>query len=242
VTAARPRAKAVGAAERPPFDRALADLPDDLRWREWMARVEAVIFSAPAPVPRDVLSALVGQDCNLEQLLTDIRAELRGRPYDLVFVAGGFQHRTRPRHADAIRAAGLVTHEGRALSQTESLVLTAIGYFQPLTRSELSRLIGREVSRDLMAALRSQGLIAAGPRSPQPGAPYTYVTTPEFLARFGFASLRDLPEIEALEEAGLLSKDKALAGDVLDALADGSRTEAAEEEEEFDGDELQAEG
>ena len=62
------------------------------------------------------------------------------------------------------------------------------------------------------------------------------------MARFGFASLRDLPEIEALEEAGLLSKDKVLAGDVLDALADGSRTEAAEEEEEFDGDELQAEG
>ena len=48
--------------------------------------------------------------------------------------------------------------------------------------------------------------IAAGPRSPQPGAPYTYVTTDGFLSRFGFNSLRDLPDFEKLEDAGLLSK------------------------------------
>ena len=56
----------------------------------------------------------------------------------------------------------------------------------------------------MIAALRGEGLIAAGPRSPTPGAPYAYVTTPEFLAHFGFESLRDLPEIEKLEDAGLL--------------------------------------
>jgi hypothetical protein len=38
------------------------------------------------------------------------------------------------------------------------------------------------------------------------------VTTKEFLAQFGFESLRDLPHIEALEDAGLLGKDKLLAG------------------------------
>jgi hypothetical protein len=56
------------------------------------------------------------------------------------------------------------------------------------------------------------GLIAAGPRSPRPGAPYAFVTTKTFLAQFGFESLRDLPDIEMLEDAGLLGKDKLLAG------------------------------
>jgi hypothetical protein len=53
----------------------------------------------------------------------------------------------------------------------------AIAYFQPVTRGEISEMFGREISSDLIGSLRVTGLIAAGPRSPQPGAPYAYVTT-----------------------------------------------------------------
>lgn len=56
---------------------------------------------------------------------------------------------------------------------------------------------------------------ASGPRSPTPGAPYTYVTTKAFLLEFGLDTLRDLPDFEALEDAGLLSKEKLLAGDIM---------------------------
>jgi chromosome segregation and condensation protein ScpB len=59
--------------------------------------------------------------------------------------------------------------------------------------------------------LRRLDLIGSGPRAPQPGAPYTYVTTKAFLAQFGFDTLRDLPDMEALEDAALLSKDKLFA-------------------------------
>ena len=41
---------------------------------------------------------------------------------------------------------------------------------------------------------------------PSLGAPLTYVTTRAFLSVFGLASLRELPDIEALEEAGLLEQ------------------------------------
>jgi segregation and condensation protein B len=60
-------------------------------------------------------------------------------------------------------------------------------------------------------------LIAAGPRSPTPDAPCAYVTTPGFLAQFGLESLRDLPEIEKLEDAGLLGRtsEALLDGDAL---------------------------
>jgi segregation and condensation protein B len=43
-------------------------------------------------------------------------------------------------------------------------------------------------------------------RIPAIGAPLTYVTTPRFLSVFGLGSFRDLPDIEALEDAGLLER------------------------------------
>jgi chromosome segregation and condensation protein ScpB len=194
------------------LDAELADLPPELRWREWMGRVEAVIFASPAPVSREILARLVGRDCNLDLLIADIRDELRGRPYELASVAGGWQHRTKKGFADAIHAAAGSGAGVRPLSRSESLVLMAIAYFQPIARAELSEFFGKEVSRDLIGGLRAMGLIAAGPRSPRPGAPYAFVTTKEFLAQFGFESLRDLPDIEMLEDAGLLAKDQLLAG------------------------------
>lgn len=216
------------------FDAELADLPPELRWREWMGRVEAVIFASPEPVGRQILARVVGRDCSLDLLIADIRDELRGRPYELVSVAGGWQHRTKKTFAVAIRrATGLGAQDPKPLSQSESLTLMCIAYFQPITRSELGQVFGKEVSRDTVGHLRKLGFIAAGPRSPQPGAPYTYVTTPAFLSQFGFETLRDLPEFEKLEDAGLLSKDRLLAGDLLPSIsADGNGEDFADDQDE----------
>ncbi|KUM27551.1 segregation and condensation protein B [Mesorhizobium loti] len=205
------------------LDTELEHLPPELRWREWIGRVEAVIFAASEPVPREVLSRVVGKSCNLDLVIDDIRAELAGRPYELVSVAGGWQHRTKKVFGDAINVAfGTVAGQGtKELSQSEALVLMCIAYFQPITRGELSSFFGKEVSRDLIGVLRAQDLIASGPRSPQPGAPYTYVTTKNFLSQFGLDTLRQLPDFEALEDAGLLSKEKLLAGDILAGLVGG---------------------
>lgn len=197
------------------LDNDLADLPAELRWREWMGRVEAVIFASREPVSREVLARVVGEGCHLDLIIDDIQAELRGRPYELVAVAGGWQHRTRKQFADAIRTATGAGEPGHMLSAHEMQVLLCVGYFQPITRAELGRFFGKEISRDVIGHLRRLDLIDSGPRAPQPGAPYTYVTTKAFLAQFGFDTLRDLPDIEALEDAGLLRKDKLFAGDLL---------------------------
>jgi len=95
------------------------------------------------------------------------------------------------------------------LTPTESLVVSAIAYLQPATRAELSRLAGREISRDVIGRLKALELIAAGPRAPTAGAPYAYVTTKRFLEAFGLASLRDLPDTEKLEDEGLLERPRA---------------------------------
>ena len=204
--AKKTRKKANVAAERL-LDRELGDLPADLRWREWMMRVEAVIFASAEPVSREILARVVGKDCSIDLLIDDLREELRSRPYELVSVAGGWQHRTRVAYAEAIRASAAPTRSAAAmLSEHESMVMMAIAYFQPVTRGELSKIFGKEVSRDTISALRGAGFISSGPRSPTPGAPYTYVTTKHFLSAFGMETLRDLPDMEALEDAGLLSR------------------------------------
>ncbi len=196
------------------YDRELEGLPPELRWREWMLRIEAVIFASAVPVDRETLRRVVGRDCSIDLLIDDLMEELRDRPYELVAVAGGWQHRTRVRFAATIRASSAPTRSAAAaLSEFEATVLMAVAYFQPVTRGELSKIFGREVSRDMIAALRSAGFLASGPRSPTPGAPYTYVTTTHFLSSFGMETLRDLPDIEALEDAGLLSR-KAVSAEM----------------------------
>jgi chromosome segregation and condensation protein ScpB len=184
-----------------------------------MNRVEATIFAASEPVTREILTRIVGKSCSIDLLIDDIREELRGRPYDLIAVAGGWKHLTRPVYADAIRAAVGGNELAADLTQSEVLVLMCIAYFQPMTRGELSSFFGKEISRDLIGHLRGAKLIASGPRSPTPGAPYTYVTTKDFMLEFGLDTLRDLPDFEALEDAGLLSKDKLLAGDIVPDFA-----------------------
>jgi segregation and condensation protein B len=204
-----------GASERL-FDRELGDLPADLRWREWMMRVEAVIFASAEPVSREVLARVVGKDCSIDLLIDDLREDLRSRPYELVSVAGGWQHRTRSSYAETIRASVAPTRSATAaLSEFEAMVLMSIAYFQPVTRSELSKIFGREVSRDVIGSLRGAGFVSSGPRSPTPGAPYTFVTTKHFLSAFGLETLRDLPDMEALEDAGLLSRQSVHAEPVL---------------------------
>ncbi|MBG0803103.1 SMC-Scp complex subunit ScpB [Methylocystis sp. H4A] len=157
------------------FDLVLTDLPDAARWREWMGRVEAVIFTARNPVPRDALARVIGSSCNLDDLIADIREDLRARPYELVYVAGGYQLRTKPRFAPAIRAASgddLRDAGAPELTPTELLAVTAIAYLQPATRAGLSRLAGRETSRDVIDALKRRGLIDSALRAPEPGAPF----------------------------------------------------------------------
>ena len=177
------------------FDRELEDLPQELRWRAWMGRIEAVLFASASPIGRDDLARVVGQGASVEMLIEDISSELMGRPYEIACVADAWMFRTRKQFAEAIKAAADLGEQSLAFTEKEMGVLAAIAYHQPIDRAGLKDIFGKEVSRDLLARLRYKDLIASGPRSPRPGAPHTFVTTETFLATFDLQTLRDLPEI-----------------------------------------------
>ena len=130
-----------------------------------MRRIEAALFASARPVPRQALARAVGQGASVELLVADLRADLADRPYEVVAVADGFVLRTRPAYAPAIRAAADLGDASPDLAPWDVAVLAAIAYRQPITRDELSRAFGREVSRDLIGRLRAR------PHRPGPAQP-----------------------------------------------------------------------
>lgn len=191
------------ARPEPSLDRELADLPAAKRWGEWLRRIEAVLFASARPVGTEELARVVGQGASVDLMIADLAEVLTDRPYQVVRVAGGWMLHTRPAYAVAIRAAADLGPQPPTLDEADLAVLAAIAYHQPITRDGLREIFGREIGRDLILRLADRGLITPGPRAPRRGAPYTYVTTKGFLAAFGMESLRDLPDLEHLMDAGL---------------------------------------
>jgi segregation and condensation protein B len=87
----------------------------------------------------------------------------------------------------------------RRLSQAALEVLAIIAYRQPVTRSEIDSIRGIKSER-VIDGLIDKGLVEVAGRSEGVGRPLIYSTTREFLKKFGFASLKDLPEVPEYEE------------------------------------------
>ncbi|GLP87906.1 SMC-Scp complex subunit ScpB [Tritonibacter mobilis] len=186
-----------------PLDRELFDAPQEERWREWLRRIEAVLFASATPVSREDLSRVVGQGVSVELLIEDLSADIEGRSFEIARIADGWVLRTRAIYAPAIREAANVSHQLLDLNEFDVAVLAAVAYHQPVTRDGLKDIFGKEISRDLIGRLHDRGLIGTGPRAPRRGAPHTFVTTDQFLVAFDLETLQDLPDRERLEDAGL---------------------------------------
>ena len=87
----------------------------------------------------------------------------------------------------------------KRLSQAALEVLAIIAYRQPVTRSEIDSIRGIKSER-VIDGLTDKGLIEVVGRSEGVGRPLIYATTKEFLKKFGFSSLKDLPEVAEFEE------------------------------------------
>ena len=102
----------------------------------------------------------------------------------------------------------------RRLSQAALEVLAIIAYRQPVTRSEIDSIRGIKSER-VIDGLIDKGLIEIKGRSEGVGRPLIYVTTREFLKKFGFASLKDLPEVPEYEELRRQPEEEAGYGQMM---------------------------
>ena len=114
----------------------------------------------------------------------------------------------------------------RRLSQAALEVLAIIAYRQPVTRSEIDSIRGIKSER-VIDGLIDKGLIEVSGRSEGVGRPLIYVTTREFLKKFGFASLKDLPEVPEYEELRRQPEEEAGYGQLMIDFDSEEENEAA---------------
>lgn len=133
-------------------------------------------------------------DC-MKELQEEYRQQ--GRGIMIREIDRSFQFCTVPENSEYIRRFCTPVRE-KKLSQSALEVLAIIAYKQPVTRGEIDAIRGIKCDR-VIEGLTKKELVEEKGRSSGIGRPILYGTTKLFLEKFGFSSLKDLPEIEEIE-------------------------------------------
>jgi len=186
---------------------------------ELKAIIEALIFAADSPLEVKKIAEITGIN-DINEIFSHIDAlkqeyATRKSGLELVFVAGGFQFRTRPDLAHWVRK---LRGSSNTLTPASLETLAIVAYRQPISRTQVSEIRG--VNADgVMRLLVTRGYIEATHRDTGPGQAALYSTTTRFLERLGLYSIEELPplnefvptieDVEALE-AALFGDDESL--------------------------------
>ena len=141
--------------------------------------------------------------------------EEQGRGIRIREIDKSFQFCTAPENGEYIERFCTPTRE-KKLSQSALEVLAIIAYKQPVTRSEIESIRGIKCDRVVEGLIKKE-LIEEKGRSTGIGRPILYGTTKLFLEKFGFESLKDLPEIEEIDALMGTDEDEE-ALNALDAM------------------------
>lgn len=133
-------------------------------------------------------------DC-MKELQEEYRQQ--GRGIMIREIEQSFQFCTVPENSEYIQRFCTPVRE-KKLSQSALEVLAIIAYKQPVTRAEIDAIRGIKCDR-VIEGLAKKELVEEKGRSHGIGRPILYGTTRLFLEKFGFSSLKDLPEIEEIE-------------------------------------------
>ncbi len=164
--------------------------------------VEAIVFASSEPVSERALAERLPANVDLIPVLNHLQKVYEGRGVHFVKVGSAWAFRTAP---DLAFIMTCETVQQRKLSRAAMEVLAIIAYHQPVTRAELEDIRGVETSKGTLDVLMETGWIKLRGRRRTPGRPVTYGTTDAFLDHFGLPEIRDLPGLEELRGAGLLS-------------------------------------
>jgi len=173
-----------------------------LHLAEGMRMAEAVVFASAEPVSEKALAARLPDGIDIAAVMAGLQRQYERRGVNLVRVADAWAFRT------AGDLAFLMSRDAphqKKLSRAALEVLSIIAYHQPVTRAEIEEIRGVETSKGTLDTLLESTWVRMRGRRRAPGRPVTYGTTVSFLDHFGLSELRDLPGIEELKGAGLLS-------------------------------------
>jgi segregation and condensation protein B len=185
--------------------------------------VEALIFASAGPVSINYLTERLPQGTDVDAILRALRTLYAARGVNLVSIDGHWAFRTATDLSFALRRD---EHEVKKLSRAALEVLAIIAYHQPVTRAEIEDIRGVQTSKGTLDVLLEAGWVKFRGRRRTPGRPVTFGTTRDFLDHFGLEEIRDLPGIDELKAAGMLS-----------GRIPANLSMPVPRDEEFDGDE-----
>ncbi|MFS2149693.1 SMC-Scp complex subunit ScpB [Rhizobium sp. Rhizsp42] len=163
---------------------------------------EALVFASAQPVSEAFISDRLPKAFDVRAIMLRLQQEYAHRGVNLARVDDAWAFRTAADLSFVIRRD---ENEVRKLSRAALEVLAIIAYHQPVTRAEIEDIRGVQTSRGTLDVLMEAGWVRFRGRRRTPGRPVTLGTTRDFLDHFGLEELRDLPGIEELKGAGLLS-------------------------------------
>lgn len=164
-------------------------------------RIEAALFEAGRSMTEQELEEFIGDDESLTDILLELAVDYDPRGVQIVQAAGGWSLRTKSEASDLTPPFSV---EPERLTRAAMETLAAIACFQPVTRSEVERIRGVQLSPGVMMQILEASLIKPGPRRETPGRPLTWAVTTEFLESYDLMSIEDLPSYRRAKEAGLL--------------------------------------
>ena len=168
--------------------------------------LETALICAPQPVTlrelRSLFDDVLGSD-TVKDLLLDLQKDWALKGVELVQVASGWRFQSRPE----MRVYLDKLHPEKPPKYTRATLetLAIIAYRQPVTRGDIEDIRGVQTSRGTLDVLMEAGWVRFRGRRRSPGRPVTLGTTRDFLDHFGLEEIRDLPGLEELKGAGLLS-------------------------------------
>lgn len=169
---------------------------------EALRMAEAIVFACAEPVTHKALAARLPQGTDVSAVMEELFRQYENRGVNLVRVGDGWAFRTA---GDLAFLMSRDATQQKKLSRAALEVLAVIAYHQPTTRAEIEEVRGVETSKGTLDTLLETGWIRLRGRRRTPGRPVTYGTTDIFLDHFGLEEIRDLPGMEELKGAGLLS-------------------------------------
>ena len=162
---------------------------------------EALVFASAEPVSEAFLAERLPRGTNVNAVMQRLVEIYAPRGVNLIRTGDRWAFRTAADLSFVIRNDS----ETRKLSRAALEVLAIIAYHQPVTRAEIEEIRGVQTSKGTLDVLMEAGWVRFRGRRRTPGRPVTLGTTPDFLDHFGLEELRDLPGLEELKGAGLLS-------------------------------------
>lgn len=163
---------------------------------------EAIVFGSAEPVSEAALAQRLPEGSNVTAAMLYLQTVYAKRGVNLVRIGDSWAFRTA---GDLSFLMSRDSVQQKKLSRAALEVLAIIAYHQPVSRADIEEIRGVETSKGTLDTLLESEWVRIRGRRKSPGRPVTYGTTDTFLDHFQLESVRDLPGIEELKGAGLLS-------------------------------------